>query len=403
MKAELYREIFGKPLTVKELLEGFQFNELEGKGLYGLNGKLTIQPEYQRNYVYATEGKEEAVIQSVLSGYPIGLLYFNTVKDKQGNVIGYECLDGQQRITSLGRFKTGKFDASIKGDVLHTLHYETMPQDKKDKFDNTPLTIYICDGTETEIKEWFRTINLTGVPLNAQEISNAVYSGPFVTEAKKVFSNSKNGSMPMWKTYVKGTETRQDILAVALSWVCKSKDRDVIESYMSKHRYDTNIDELQNYFNAVIDWVSSTFEGTHNEMCGLNWGDLYEDYHNNAYDHKALNERIEELFDDEAVTDKKNIYAYVLGGEKDIRLLNIRLFDKNTKQRVYDRQTKEAKDKGISNCPDCLLDVTADKTKIWAFKEMEGDHATAWSKGGSTDDSNCTMLCIHHNRLKGNK
>lgn len=398
--------------TISDILEGFVYNESEGKGLFGLNGSLVIQPEYQRNYIYAEDGKDKAVIDSVLKGYPLGLIYFNKVTEPNGRIY-YEVLDGQQRITSLGRFKTGKLDLEIKGESMHSLRYDTMPQDKKEKFDNTVLTIYVCEGTETEIKEWFRTINIVGIPLNEQELDNAVYSGSFVTKAKSVFSNSKNGSLDIWKTYVKGAVNRQELLSVALGWVSRSvynteedkklSDRVLIERYMSNHRNDDNINELQSYFNSVIDWVKTTFIGTHNEMCGLNWGSIYERYHSKVYNNTTLNNRIEELFDDEAVTDKKNIYEYVLGGETEVRLLNIRLFDKNTKQRVYDRQTSEAKKNGSSNCPDCVMENGVNKSKIWSFKEMEGDHTTAWSNGGSTDDSNCTMLCIHHNRLKGNR
>ena len=403
MKAELYRKLFGKPLTVGELLKGFQYNELEGKGLYGMNGKLTIQPEYQRNYVYAADGKEEAVVQSILKGYPIGLLYFNTVKDEKGNVTGYECLDGQQRITSLGRYYVGKFD--LQENREHPTRFDGLAKNEKDQFLNTELTIYICDGTETEIKERFKTINIQGVPLNAQEISNAIYSGPFVTLAKAEFSNSKNGNLPMWQSYVKGNPLKQGILAVALAWVCKSSNRDDIEKYMGEHRYKDNIDELKNYFNAVIDWVSGLFDETYDEMQGLEWGSLYEQYHSKSYDHDAINKRVSEIYHDEHLIsfNKKNIWEYVLGGETDKRLLNLRLFDENTKRRVYYRQTAEAKATGKSNCPDCVLENGVNKDKIWLPKEMEADHATAWSKGGATDESNCTMLCIHHNRLKGNK
>jgi len=398
--------------TIADILEGFVYSESEGKGLFGLNGSLVIQPEYQRNYIYAEDGKDKAVIESVLKGYPLGLIYFNKVTDPKGKIY-YEVLDGQQRITSLGRFKTGKLDLEIPGDTMHSLRYDTMPQDKKELFDKTTLTIYVCEGTETEIKEWFRTINIVGIPLNEQELDNAVYSGAFVTKAKSVFSNSKNGSLDIWKTYVKGTVYRQEILSVALGWVSRSvyntdadkklSDRVLIERYMSAHRNDDNITELQSYFNTVIDWVKTTFTHTHSEMCGLNWGGMYERYHSTVYNNAKLNQRVEDLFYDEAVTDKKNIYEYVLGGETDIRLLNIRLFDKNTKQRVYDRQTSTAKTKGCSNCPDCVLENGVNKAKIWTLKEMDADHTTAWSKGGATDDSNCTMLCAHHNKLKGNR
>src|SRR3990167_6064914 len=219
-------------ITIKEICEGFVYNELEGKGLFGLSGKLTIQPEYQRNYIYASDGgkREIAVIESVLKGYPIGLIYFNKVSENK-----LEVLDGQQRITSLGRFITDKF--AIK-DENGMQYFGTMAEDKKSKILETKLLIYECDGTESQIKEWFRTINIAGVPLNNQELLNAVYSGPFVTKAKEEFSNSQNARSEEWSAYVSGSANRQEFLERALDWVSKGN----IGDYMSKHRKDKNID-----------------------------------------------------------------------------------------------------------------------------------------------------------------
>lgn len=407
MKATLYRELFEKPLTVAELLKGFVYNELEGKGLYGMNGKLTIQPEYQRNYVYAADKKEEAVVQSILKGYPIGLLYFNTVRDESGKLVRYECLDGQQRITSLGRYYAGKFD--LVENREHPTTFDGLPENEKKKFLNTELTIYICDGEETEIKDWFRTINIQGVPLNEQEISNAIYSGPFVSALKAEYSNSKNSNMDIWQYYIKGNPLKQEVLSEVLSWVCKcdgknkKEDRKKIETFMGQHRYSADISCVTSYFNSVIDWITGLFEEPYDKMRGLDWGILYERFHNNPYDHEQINKDIEELYQDGFINNKSNIWEYVLDGKKDKRLLDIRLFGKDTKQRVYNKQTAEAKASNKSNCPDCVLENGINKDKIWLLKEMEADHATAWSKGGATDESNCTMLCTHHNRLKGNK
>ena len=258
-------------ITVKDICEGFVYNELEGKGLFGLSGKLTIQPEYQRNYIYASDGgkKEIAVIESVLKGYPIGLIYFNKVAEDK-----FEVLDGQQRITSLGRFIADKF--AIK-DENGMQYFSGMAKDKKTKILETKLLIYECEGTESEIKEWFKTINIVGVPLNNQELLNAVYSGPFVTLAKAEFSNSQNANIQKWSAYIKGNANRQDFLERALDWVSQGN----IGDYMSRHRYDNNIKELKTYFNSVIDWVSSVFIDVEDEMRGLEWGRLYETYHKN--------------------------------------------------------------------------------------------------------------------------
>ena len=222
-------------ITVKDICDGFVYNELEGKGLFGLSGKLTIQPEYQRNYIYASDGgkKEAAVIESVLEGYPLGLIYFNKVND--GNL---EVLDGQQRITSLGRFVTGKF--AVKDDDGNEQYFEGMAKDKIARIWETKLTIYECEGEETEIKQWFKTINIAGVPLNEQELLNAIYSGPFVTLGKAEFSNSQNANIQKWSAYVRGSANRQDFLERALDWVSQGN----ISDYMSVHRKDKNIKEL---------------------------------------------------------------------------------------------------------------------------------------------------------------
>lgn len=378
--------------TVKEICEGFVYNELEGKGLFGLNGQLTIQPEYQRNYIYNDGKKDVAVIDSVLKGYPLGLIYFNKTDDDR-----LEVLDGQQRITTLGRFVTEKF--AIKDANGMEQNFSSLPQDKIDRINNTELLVYVCEGTESEIKEWFKTINIAGVPLVQQELLNAIYSGTFVTEAKKVFSNSQNANVNMWSAYIKGNVKRQDFLERALDWVSKGN----IERYMAAHRNDKDIKQLETYFNSVITWADSVFTNVRKEMCGLEWGRLYETYHNNPYNPKKIEADVNRLYADAYVTNKKGIFEYVLGGCSDIRLLEIRIFDNNIKNTVYHKQTANAISKGISNCPLCAVGTNANKTKIWKLSEMDADHVTAWSKGGSTSISNCEMLCQTHNRAKGNK
>ena len=387
MKTELRTDI-----TVREICDGFVYNEYEGKGLFGLSGKLTIQPEYQRNYIYADGKKDVAVIDSLLKGYPLGLIYFVKVDEDK-----YEVLDGQQLITSFGRFITGKFDIKDEDDRYYK--FSGLAEDLREKILNTPLTIYICEGTESEIKQWFKTINIAGVPLNEQELSNAIHSGPFVTKAKEEFSNSKNSNIQKWSAYISGNVLRQDFLRTALEWVSK----DHIDAYMSKHRFDDNIDELKAYFNSVIDWISSVFIDVDSKMCGLKWGRLYEQYHKNSYNPQEVSVKVRELLEDPCVTDKKGIWEYILDGCQHSELLNIRVFDEPTKKSVYMQQTRKAQEKGVSNCPLCALGHDSNKTRIWTQKEMDADHVTAWSKGGATDIKNCQMLCKTHNRAKGNK
>jgi len=385
MKTELRTDI-----TIKELCKGFTYNTYEGKGLFGLSGRLTIQPEYQRHYIYDDGKRDVAVIDSVLKGYPIGLIYFNKTESGQ-----LEVLDGQQRITSIGRFVTGKFPYTLEGKEQV---FDSFPNDIKKKILDTPLTVYICEGTESEIKAWFKTINIQGVPLNEQELNNAVYSGPFVTAAKERFSNSQNSLINKWSAYIKGDVKRQDYLKTALEWVSGGK----IDAYMAAHRNDGNIEELSYYFDSIIDWASTVFEDTYDDMRGLPWGRLYKTYYKNSYDPSEVSKKVQRLRADEAVTKKSGVYEYVLGGCKDTKLLNIRIFDKKTAAAAYARQLEKAKAEGVSNCPLCAAGRNANKTRIYKESEMEADHVTAWSKGGATDLANCEMLCKIHNASKGN-
>ena len=386
MKTELQTE-----WTVKDICEGFVYNEPEGKGLFGMDGKLTIQPEYQRNYIYADGKKDVAVIKSVLKGYPLGLIYFNKREDGQ-----LEVLDGQQRITSLGRFVTNKF-AILEGETEQ--YFRGLAKDKQEKILNAKLLIYVCEGSETEIKEWFKTINIAGIPLNHQEVLNAIYSGQFVTLAKAEFSNSQNSNINKWSSYISGTANRQDYLECALNWVSNGE----IEKYMSLHRHDTNITELKNYFNSVIDWADNIFDEIYSEMKLVDWGSLYKIFHQQPYCSKEVSLKVANLYADEYVKNKKGIFEYVLGGCTTPKLLEIRIFEDRDKKTVYAKQTQEAKEKGISNCPLCAIGNDNNKNKIWAIKDMDADHVTAWSKNGATNISNCQMLCKTHNRAKGNK
>ena len=379
-------------ITVAAICEGFVYNELEGKGLFGLSGKLTIQPEYQRNYIYADGKRDVAVIESILKGYPLGLIYLVKVNEHK-----LEVLDGQQRITSFGRYVTNKF--AVKDENGMEQYFSGIAADKQARIMETTLTIYECEGTETEIKQWFRTINIVGVPLNDQELLNAIYSGPFVTLGKEEFSNSQNSHIQKWSAYVAGSANRQDYLACALDWVSKGN----ISDYMSQHRFDTNITGLKTYFNTVIEWVSGVFRDVESEMRGLEWGQLYEKYHKQAYDPAKVSEEVQKLYGDPYIKNRKGIFEYILGGSVDTKLLEVRVFDDATKKFIFTKQTAEAETKGESNCPLCALGHDANKSKIWKLADMDADHVAAWSKGGTTLAMNCQMLCKTHNRAKGNR
>lgn len=389
MKTEL------KTYTIRKITKDFVYNEYEGKGLYGLSGELVIQPEYQRNYIYNKGGRDEAVIHSILKGYPLGLIYFSVGQDDKGND-RLEVLDGQQRITSIGRF-------AIQTDTGEQT-FSSLPQDQQDFIMDTKLLVYVCTGTESEIKEWFKTINISNVPLNEQELRNAIYSGSFVTLAKAEFSKSSDVRQNKWSYYIKGDPARQEVLKTALEWVSDSQET-TIDGYMAAHRQDDDIDELKTYFTTVIDWVTARFPGTpRSQMRGLPWGKFYKTWGQDSYDGDATEKRVKELFGDPTIKAKKNIYQFILGGEQETQLLDVRLFDEATKLATFNEQTEEAEEKGVSNCPDCAVsNKEAERVKIYTLKQMEADHVTPWSKGGGTTPDNCKMLCMRHNRAKGNR
>lgn len=379
-------------ITVQQICDGFVYNELEGKGLFGLSGKLTIQPEYQRNYIYADGKRDVAVIESILKGYPLGLIYFNKTGAES-----VEVLDGQQRITSIGRYVTNKF--AVKDENGMEQYFSAIADDKRTKILETELLIYECEGTESEIKEWFKTINIAGIPLNEQELLNAVYSGPFVTLGKEEFSNSQNANIQKWGAYISGSASRQDFLAEALNWVSQGN----VGDYMSRHRTDKNITELKNYFTSVIDWVSSVFIDVESEMKGLEWGRLYDQYHKTAYDPAWVSTEVHRLYADPYVKNRKGVFEFILSGCVNTKLLDVRVFDDATKKSVYAVQTEQAKASGESNCPLCVIGHDANSARVWALTDMDADHVAAWSRGGATSVSNCQLLCKTHNRAKGNR
>jgi hypothetical protein len=309
-------------------------------------------------------------------------------------------LDGQQRITSIGRFVTGKF--AIVDENKREQKFGSLPEDKQAKIMKSEILAYHCEGDESEIKDWFETINMGGVPINEQELLNAVYSGPFVTLARAEFSNSQNSNIQKWGDYINGSANRQDFLAAALSWVAAPRGQDV-RGYMAAHRRDNNITELKTYFNTVIDWVEGVFPEVEREMCGLEWGRLYEMYRKQPYNPREVSAKVKALYADPYVKSRKGIFEYILGGSADTKLLDVRVFDEAAKKTVYARQTADAEKLGVSNCPLCALGHDSGKGRIWKLPEMDADHVTAWSRGGATDIANCQMLCKTHNRAKGNR
>jgi hypothetical protein len=323
--------------TVEQVIEGFVYNEFEGKGLFGLAGKLVIQPEFQRHYIYGDGKRDVAVIQSLLNRYPLGLIYFNVNGD------GLEVLDGQQRITSIGRFVTGKFAIRVDGKEQT---FSSLPIEDQNLLRESTLLVYECQGTEKEIKEWFQTVNIAGVPLNKQELLNAIYSGPFITKAKAEYSNSNNANMQKWSSYIKGNPKRQEVLEVALEWVSDSQGKSV-DMYLAEHRHNDNIAGLKTYFDSVIDWVGSVFtRPPDKEMRGLEWGRLYELYHSQSYDAAKIDADVNELrADPDVVTNGKGILRVPVGQQERHPIAG----DQAVRQEHETRRVRTADERGQIN------------------------------------------------------
>lgn len=358
MKIEL------KEISVRNLTNGYQDNE--ENGVVGFGGKLDIRPPYQREFVY-DEKERNAVINTLQKDFPLNVMYW-AVREN-GN---FEVIDGQQRTISICRYVNGDF--SINGLAFHNL-----PKDKQDQILNYTLMVYYCSGTDSEKLDWFETINIAGKVLTPQELRNAVYSGSWVSDAKRYFS--KNSRPKIGDEYLTGSANRQEYLETAIDWISKGS----IKEYMSKNQHETNANELWLYFQAVISWIKATFPKYRKEMKGIKWGFLYNDYKDQKFDPKKLEEEITTLMLDEDVENKKGIYIYVLTRKE--RFLYIRAFSDKQKREAYERQ------KGI--CPVC--------TEEYQIEEMEGDHITPWHLGGKTTADNCQMLCKDDNRRKSGK
>ena len=353
-----------KEITVRELTQGYQDNSEDG--VIGFDGKLDIRPPYQREFVY-NEKERNAVLDTLQKDFPLNVLYWAVRED--GN---YEVIDGQQRTISICQYVEGDF--SIDG-----IGFYNLPNDKQDQILDYTLMVYFCSGTDSEKLAWFETINIAGKVLTKQELRNAVYSGSWVSDAKRYFS--KNSRPKIGDEYLSGSANRQEYLETAISWISNGK----IEDYMSKNQHEPNATELWLYFQSVINWVKANFTKYRREMKGIKWGILYNEFKDEKYDAKKLEEQIATLMEDEDVGNKKGIYSYVLTGKE--KHLNIRAFSDKQKREAYERQ------KGI--CVDC--------NKHFELNEMEADHIDPWHSGGKTDAENCQMLCREDNRRKGGK
>lgn len=382
MKIELER------IKVRYLVEDYQDNDELGVRAYG--GKLDVRPPYQREFVYKDK-QRDAVLETLRKGFPLNVMYWAV----QGDGF-FEVIDGQQRTISICQYVEGEFSIDVDG---HQLAFHNLQPDQQEDILEYELMVYLCTGADSEKLGWFRTINIAGEKLTDQELRNAVFHGPWVSAAKRYFSKNGCPAYAIASDYLSGSPIRQEYLETAIEWI---NDGDVV-GYMRDHQHDPNANELWLNFQGVINWVAATFPKKRSQMKSVKWGPLHGINKSAILDPIKLEARVSALMSDTDVKRKAGIYEYVLGGESDTKLIEVRVFDEKTKLAAYGRQSDLAVAAGTSNCPICSTGGNNNAERIYEFSEMDADHVTAWSKGGATDIANCEMLCTSHNRSKGNR
>ena len=366
-------------IKIRDVFDGFVDNGEDGVFAYG--GKLTIRPPYQREFVYGPKEQEE-VMQTVIKGFPLNTMYW--VKNSDDD---FEVLDGQQRTLSVMYFLKHKYMISWGGKKVYE---DTLPDDIYERLLDYEFQVYFCDGTESEKLDWFNIVNISGKELSPQELRNSVYTGPWLSDAKRHFSKSTCAAKGLSDKYIVGAPNRQELLEKALAGICEYQGLKEITDYMAAHRFSEDADELWQYFQDVIHWVEKIFTNYYSDMKGLDWCHFYNKFRGNAYNSTTMASEVKRLHADEDVQKKKGIYEYLLSRDKDpfaAKHLNLRAFTERDKRAAYARQ------KGI--CPFC-------KQKF-AYEDMAGDHIKPWSKGGETVPSNCQMLCRDCNSKKSDK
>lgn len=369
-------EIKLKEISIQDVVRGYR--DSSENGVVGYDGKLNIRPAFQREFIY-DDKKRNAVIDTVIKGFPLNVMYW--VDSGDGN---YELLDGQQRTISICQYVDGVF--SLNNRAFHNL----TPSEQNEIL-NYKLMIYICKGTDKEKLAWFKIINIAGVQLTAQELRNAIYTGPWLHDAKRYFSRSNSPAYGLASKYLTGEANRQAYLETALEWICEKEGMKDVEEYMSLHQHDSNAAPLWTYFTNVINWVKIIFPKERKEMKGLPWGILYNHHKDDALDPQKLEEKIQKLIKDDDVTKRSGIYEYLLTGKE--KCLQIRAFTDNQKAKAYEKQ------QGI--CPMCKAEHFPQIH--YELSEMEADHIIPWCDGGKTIDENLQMLCRRHNNDKRNR
>ncbi len=363
-------EIKMHEIPIREVIKGYVDNSEEG--CYGYGGKLNIRPPYQREFVYKLN-QRRAVIESIQKNFPLNVMYW--VQNDDGT---FELLDGQQRTLSICQYVNGDYS-------VNKMYFKNLLPDEKDALLDYKLMIYICSGgTDREKLDWFEIVNIAGVELTKQENRNIIYSGAWLTAAKKFFSKKDCAAQKNYGDYLKGSAIRQDFLETALKWIA-DRYKISVEDYMARHQHDTHCNELWIYFQNVFAWVQATFPKYRREMKGLSWGLMFNRHGEKFLDADELERKIVALMEDDEVKRNAGIYEYLLDGNE--KHLNLRKFSAKVKRAVYERQD------GI--CAKC--------GGHFDLKQMEADHITPWSKGGKTEIGNCQMLCKNCNRRKSDK
>jgi hypothetical protein len=375
-------------IKVRDLFVDYADKDDLGVRAYG--GKLDVRPPYQREFVYKDK-QRDAVLETLRRGFPLNVMYWAVRDDGT-----FEVIDGQQRTISICQYVEGDFSIDVDG---HKLAFHNLQHDQREEILDYELMVYLCTGTDSEKLGWFKTINIAGEKLTDQELRNAVFHGSWVSAAKKYFSKNGCPAYGIASDYLTGSPIRQEYLETAIEWLNDGE----VEAYMRDHQHDPNANELWLYFQGVVNWVEATFPQTRSQMKSVAWGPLHRIYKSTTLDPIKLEERVNTLMSDTDVKRKVGIYEFVLGGESDTKLIEVRVFDEKTKLAAYGRQTGAAKASSRSNCPMCAAGGNNNAERIYEFSEMDADHVTAWSKGGATDLSNCEMLCTSHNRSKGNR
>ena len=353
-------------IKIRDLVAQYKNSNEEGVTAY--NGLLNIRPKYQREFVYKDK-QRDAVIETVRKNFPLNVMYW--VKNSETD---FEVLDGQQRCISICEYVSGKFSLNFQ-------YFHRLEKEEQEQILDYELMVYFCEGGNKEKLDWFKTINIAGEKLTDQELRNAVFTGDWLSDAKKYFSKNNCPAYNIAKDYISGTPIKQEYLEKVLNWISGGN----IEEYMSENQTKPNANELWFYFNNVITWVKTLFPNYRKEMKSVAWGELYNQYKDKPFDANQLEREVLRLMKDEDVTKKSGIYSFLISGEE--KYLSLRAFTANQKREVYEKQ------KGI--CPICK--------NFFEFDDMEADHITPWSEGGKTVIENCQMLCKYDNRRKGKK